>query len=185
MRTWITQFETPALTSEGRTNTGIYKLLWTTDGTALTWYPQGWNHGARPELWLRPRFHLKSFVHVQQVKMMMFSVVLSIGLRLNKMWYWNINQAKKTRTNERHDETSERGRNCDTANLKPDDFHVRSMSTWWRFWPVRLPADSMLEAKATQDYESSSGVSEAASDTRTCKERYRHADGRYFTWFQW
>ncbi len=50
---------------------------------------------------------------------MMLSVVLSIGLRLTKD-DTEINQGENRR--ERHDETSEEGKNCECSKSKPDDF---------------------------------------------------------------
>ncbi len=54
-------------------------------------------------------------------KMMMLSVVLSIGFTVNKM-ILEISIRAKIRTNERHDETSERKRIVRYSKSKPDDF---------------------------------------------------------------
>ncbi len=47
----------------------------------------------------------------------------------------------KTRTNERHDETSERGR--DTSCTKPDDFHAKYEHMMGGSGLIGFPADSM------------------------------------------
>ncbi len=87
----------------------------------------------------------------------------------------------KTRTNERHDETSERGSEIVRQQI-PNQmiFYVRSMSRW-AVLTDRLPQIYVLEAKATQDYESSSGSLQGRLRHEGHK-RYRHADGRYLAW---
>ncbi len=63
--------------------------------------------------------------------------------------------------------TSERGSELwDGSKSKPDDFHVVEVWAHDGGSTDRLPADSALARKATQDYESSSGsFARAASDT--------------------
>ncbi len=73
------------------------------------------------------RFRVVSVKCATGGKMMMFSVILSIGL-FKQQDDTEISIRAKTRTNERHDETSERGRNCEIQQTRPDDF-MRSMST--------------------------------------------------------
>ncbi len=95
----------------------------------LTRYLQGVKSRVRSELVLR-RFYLSQERKCATGgKMMMLSVAFIYRFTVNKMIIENINQAK-TRTNERHDETSERGRNCEIQqNLNQMIFYVRSMST--------------------------------------------------------
>ncbi len=72
----------------------------------------------------------ESFVRsVQQVEDDDKFVVLSYRFTVNKMII-EISTVGKTRTNERHDETSLKGEGIvDTANLNQMIFYVRSMST--------------------------------------------------------
>ncbi len=67
------------------------------------------------ELILRQRFEVVCAEVCNRWKMMMLSVVLSIGLQLTKMMLISIRA--KTRTNERHDETLTKGRIVNTSNL--------------------------------------------------------------------
>ncbi len=131
--------------------------------------------------WYCVKIYPKSFVQCATGgKMMMLSVVLSIGLQLAQDDTEEISIRAKTRTNERHDETSERGRVVRYSKSKPDDFLRAKYEHDGRFWTDRLPADCLRGWKEGLGLRAVLGAcEETASDTRITK-RYRHADGRYF-----
>ncbi len=87
----------------------------------------------------------------------------------------------KTRTNERHDETSRKGRNCDTANLNQMIFYVRSMSTQMGgSGPIGFPDSAGLAEGHPGLRRAKSWELGEGRLIRVDMPKISHADGRVF-----
>ncbi len=89
-RTWITAVWNLHWRPGGSYQIRVYNKLLEQQTNSANLIPAGWNHGCYPS-WYCVKIYLSRFSEVcNRWKMMMLSVVLSIGLRLTR-WYWNIN----------------------------------------------------------------------------------------------
>ncbi len=125
---------------EGQYQTLVYNKLLNNRRTALTRYLQG-EIMVAVRLVLRQRFTRVVCAEVQQVEDRCFCRLI-YRFTVNKM-ILKYQSGPKTQTNERHDETGERGRNwLIPANLKPDDFlrakyeHMMNSLDWWNFLQI-------------------------------------------------
>ncbi len=125
------QFETTAHATGSACKYGYIINCWNNRRTQPLTRPAGVKSWVRSELVLRQDLP-ESFVRncATGGKMMMLSVVLSIGLRLTR-WYWKYQSGQHELTNDMM-KRAERGKNCGPSKSKPDRFSTcRGMSTWW------------------------------------------------------
>ncbi len=174
------QFETLYIgRPRGRTSSEYIINIGTTDRTThANLIPAGVKSWVQVELVLRG---CRSFVRsATGGKMMILSVVLSISLPVNRD-DTEISIRAKTRTNERYDETSERGRNCeDTANLNQMIFCVMREVGHMMNGSGLIGFLQILKGwkQATRTLKAVPGLARNAS-SRGHAKRYRHADGPY------
>ncbi len=174
MRTWITG--NPGIGRPGGSYQIRYNKLLNNRRT-VNLIPAGVKSWVRSELVLRQDLPKSLARSVHRWKMMMLSVVLSIGFTVNKM-------IPKYQSGRKHEQRTtwwneRKGRNCEIQQPKQMIFYVAKYEHMTAVLD-RLPCRFLRGwAKGPNGGTARAVLVRAALSRGTC-QRYRHADGRYF-----